>query len=122
MLRYHGMRSYGTAALAFGLALFSFGPARAAGPTLSGFVHDPDGRPIASARLVLSGKAHTQRWSDAAGTFQFQELIPGSYVLSADKAGFIAGNVDVTVGAGTTRVDVVLEAATFSTLKQIAAV
>jgi outer membrane receptor protein involved in Fe transport len=122
MLRYHGMRLFGIAALALGFALCVIGPARAAAASVSGFVHDPDGRPIAAARLVLSGKAHTQVHSDAAGAFQFQNLPPGSYVLTADKAGFISGAFDVTAGAATNQIDVVLEPATFSTLKQIAAV
>jgi outer membrane receptor protein involved in Fe transport len=120
MLRYSGMRLFGIAALALGFALSVIGPARAA--AISGFVHDPDGRPIAAARLVLSGKAHTQVHSDAAGKFQFQNLPPGSYVLTADKAGFISGAVDVTTDTAATQIDVVLEPATFSTLKQIAAV
>src|SRR5436305_20877 len=98
------MRLFGIAALALGLAICGIGPARAAAASISGFVHDPDGRPIASARLVLSGKAHTQTRSDAAGNFQFQNLSPGSYVLNADKAGFIAGAVDVTVGTGSVQV------------------
>jgi hypothetical protein len=122
MFRSFGMRLFGMAALALGLAFSSFGPARAAAASISGFVHDPDGRPIATARLVLSGKAHTQVRSDAAGAFQFPNLPPGNYILTADKAGFISGAVDVAVGANGTQLDVVLEPATFSTLKQIAAV
>jgi len=116
------MRLFVTAVLAVGLLILGIGPGRAAAASISGFVHDPEGRPISAARLGLSGKAHAQTHSDAAGNFQFQNLSPGSYVLSADKAGFIAGAVDVNVGAGSVQVDVALEPATLSSLKQIASV
>lgn len=122
MLRSRSVRPIRMATIALALAVCAIGAAPAAAAALSGFVHDPDGRPIASARLVLSGKAHTQVHSDAAGAFQFQNVPPGSYVLTAEKAGFNGSALDVTVGSSPARVDVVLEPATLSSLKQIAAV
>lgn len=117
------MRLVGIAGLTLGLALSALGPVRAAGGSIAGSVRDPDGRPIAAARVVLSGSRHPVVSSDAAGQFTFTDLVAGTYSVTAAKAGFVAGEVDgIAVGPGETRVDVTLAPATFSTLKQIAAV
>jgi outer membrane receptor protein involved in Fe transport len=117
------MRLVGVAGLALGLVLSAWGSARAAGGSISGLVRDPDGRAIAAARVVLSGAQHPSTSTDAAGAFKFSDLKSGTYSVTASKAGFVAGTVDgIPVAGSEIRIDVTLSPATFSTLKQIAAV
>ncbi|HET9393486.1 MAG TPA: TonB-dependent receptor [Candidatus Rubrimentiphilum sp.] len=118
------MRLITTVALLSGLALALPIPSRAAANgSISGSVRDIDGRPLAAARVVLSGPQRAATQSDSAGAFRFGGLAPGTYMVNANKGGFRAAGVDgIAVNENAQRVDLVLEAATFSTLKQIAEV
>ncbi len=104
-------------------ALFAPGPAWAANGAISGWVRDTEGQPLAAARVVLSGPRHAATQSDSMGAFTFGGLAPGRYMVSASKGGYRAGGIDgIVVQDNTQRVELALEAATFSTLKQIAQV
>lgn len=117
------MRSVAMAGLALAFVLSVCGIARATSGSISGSVRDPDGRPIAAARVVLSGAGHPSASSDPAGAFRFSNVATGTYSITASKAGFIAGTIDgILVTSGETRIDLELSPATLSTLKQIAAV
>lgn len=77
-----------------GLALLLFlqilaGPVEAA--VLRGVVLDPSGSPVGLARVTLSTAARvlvSVAQTDTSGRFELAELVAGSYVLAASKAGF----------------------------------
>ena len=107
----------------FALALPALALASAANGSISGSVRDTEGRPLVAARVVLSGPQHAATQSDSAGAFRFGGLTPGTYTVNANKGGYRAGGVDgITVNENAQRVELVLDAATFSTLRQIAEV
>jgi outer membrane receptor protein involved in Fe transport len=57
---------------------------------LSGSIKDALGRPIAAAevRLEEGGRVIARSRTDSAGAFLFKSLVPGTYVLIANKQGF----------------------------------
>ncbi len=71
--------------------------------TVRGVVHDPQHRPIAGAMVTLSAQsgvwAKTQK-SNASGEFQFRDVPPGAYIISAAAPGFAPIKVSVTVQPG----------------------
>jgi hypothetical protein len=66
-----------------------------------GVVVDDAIRPIAGARIVLSGgDSAGETVSTEAGTFGFSNLLPGTYFLAVSKPGFFAAQQSVDVVAG----------------------
>ena len=86
------------------------------GASLAGSVNDPQGQPVAGATLTLfssSGSAGSTTTSDSTGTYRFEGLPEGSYLLRASASGFalfVAEDVHLAVGAVQTR-NVALEIA-----------
>jgi hypothetical protein len=85
--------------------------ARAAGPCahapasadLYGTVQDPQGVAVASASVALvpSDRAHPLvTTTDASGYFEFRDVIPGPYRLTAQAPGFAVVSVEVSLLAG----------------------
>ena len=123
MLRYLGMRLFRTVTLAAVFALVFPALASAAAGSISGSVQNAAGEPLASARVTLSGPQHASAQTDAAGAFRFNGLAPGTYTVTASAGGYRAGGIDgISVNEDSRQIALVLEAATFSTLKQIAEV
>jgi len=95
----------------------------AAAGSITGSVRNTAGQPLASARVSLSGPQHASTQSDATGVFHFNGLAPGTYTVTASAGGYIAGGIDgIAVNENVRQIALVLESATFSTLKQIAEV
>jgi len=80
--------SFAFAALPFAACAFGRQPAPSAA-TLEGMVVDGSGAPIPDARVrVNSGQTDpAYAFTDAAGHFQFSDLVPGLYRLDAEKPG-----------------------------------
>src|SRR5262245_34738139 len=93
--------------LAAGLAAQSF--------SLSGRVVDPQGGVVVNAAVALTGAGVPRRTArtGADGTFAFDNLAPGHYVVSVDSPGFVAWTQDVTVGANASPLSVTLQIAGF---------
>jgi len=86
------------------------GVALAAGNgTVSGQLTDPQGRPVANARLTLApggGSAPRETRADGEGRYAFRGLPPGDYDLAAAAPGFVDVKRTVIVAAdGTSTVD-----------------
>ena len=76
--------------------------ASAAPAALSGTVQDPSGAVIAHATVVLqpSGQAEPLRSeTDSSGSFRFEKLPSGSYILTVSAADFKDAVSSVTIGA-----------------------
>jgi hypothetical protein len=76
--------------------------------SLRGVVSDPSGAVIAGVTVVLERKDvgfHARRQTDANGTYQFQQVPPGTYALTLTSAGFAEqqGNVQLLVDQPATR-------------------
>ncbi len=100
-------------------------PAIAAGATttVTGTVHSSDGAPVAGANVDLQGVAHLTQRSDATGNFTFSDVAEGLYTLVVSKAGFTSYREDgLAAAGGTVTVNVVLNIASFSSLRTIASV
>jgi vitamin B12 transporter len=87
------------------------------GATLSGRVTDPQGASVNGAAVTLQERARTQlrlsTVTDASGTYRFERLAPGEYLLETEARGFAPGAaqvVNVTRDAAAT-LDVRLEVA-----------
>ena len=64
--------------------------------SISGVITDPSGAPLPGVPVKLLGaatRAHRTALSDADGTFQFPQLEPGNWSLSAEAPGFKRINV-----------------------------
>jgi outer membrane cobalamin receptor len=83
-------------------------PAQAAG--VRGMVTDPEGRPVASARVAIVGPLGARTvYTDAGGRFDVPNLPPGSYRLLADAPGLHGATEPTTLAADEVRaVDVAL--------------
>jgi hypothetical protein len=114
-----------------GVVLFAFlmaSPLAMAAPVGSavGVVKDTSGAVVAKAKLTLrrlSTNAVLTTTSDANGGFQFLELIPDVYNLTAEAAGFkrvVISDVTVLVDQGT-RIDVTLSVGDVSEVVDVAA-
>lgn len=69
---------------------------------ISGRIVDPQGSPVQGARLGLlspSGDVVRTTTSDSQGTFEFHDLAPGRYHVTAESASFAPVSADVTVDA-----------------------
>src|SRR5580700_5676662 len=76
--------------------------------SLRGVVSDPSGAVTAGVTVVLERKDvgfHARRQTDANGTYQFQQVPPGTYALTLTSAGFAEqqGNVQLLVDQPATR-------------------
>ena len=85
------------------LAAFAPAPAHAQGATISGRVTDPQGAAVRGAAVTLHERARTQvrlsTATDAEGSYRFERLAPGEYLVAAEAAGFAASAAQpVTVG------------------------
>src|SRR5918995_4191223 len=73
--------------------------------TVVGTVRDSSGAVVPDAKVTLTNTqtgVSAERMSDANGNFEFFTVRIGTYLLSAEKAGFsiaLVDNVQVTVGA-----------------------
>lgn len=70
---------------------------------VQGTVREPSGTGLGGAGLKLTDGVNTYKTmstSDADGTFRFNGIAPGTYVLSADLFGHLAAFAPVTVVAG----------------------
>ncbi len=79
----------------------SFGWAAAYG-SVSGFVRDSGGRPVAGAQAMLESAEHalTRRTTDSMGHFDFPKVAIGRYQLTLSRRGFAPSRKEVTVEAG----------------------
>jgi len=71
---------------------------------IQGTIRDALGRPLSGASLILKSPNETiigRTKSDADGHFVFSTVTPGTYTVLAEKPGFQASTVIVTVEAGT---------------------
>ena len=89
--------------------------------SLKGTITDSQRRPIAGAKLDLSGPSRQTVAADAAGTFSFPALKPGIYQLTVSKAGFTSQvQTDIAVVAGqSVDASVELRPTSFSSLQEI---
>src|SRR5258706_5436461 len=88
--------------IAFAL-LLSLGTFLYASPTgsISGTLKDPSGAVVPGARLTLVGKATGTRLtatSDANGSYQFPQLTPAEYTLTAEANRFKKAGVGSVIG------------------------
>ena len=89
----------------FTLLLILVSAAALSAATLSGRVLDPDGRPMAGARVLATNAFGTQadRSTGDDGRFEMAGLGAGDYNLRVIADGFIADPLHVTLTAGDTR-------------------
>src|SRR5262245_13928836 len=87
---------------AFFILLFA-SAAAAQTASLSGRVADDQGGVVVNASVILSGpsgaRPRTTR-TGAEGSFVFDNVAPGRYVIHIDAPGFVTWSQDVTVSAG----------------------
>src|SRR5215472_12765010 len=99
--------------LAFARWLLSAGallsPIRAA--SLHGTVSDPSGRPIPQSQVSLYAREGSEKITtvtDREGTYRFDPLSPGEYLIQADAEGMARGAARaLTVGTGETTLNLV---------------
>jgi iron complex outermembrane receptor protein len=103
------------------LAAFVPALARAQSATLSGRVTDPQGAAVTNASVTLHARARTQlrlsTSTNAEGTYRFEHLAPGEYLVEAEASGFAPSTAQaITVARNSqTTLDVRLEVAGVST-------
>ena len=70
--------------------------------SVTGVVHDDDGRPVVGAQTVLESDVHTvtERQTDATGRFEFPQVAIGHYTLTVSQGEFASRRESVTVKAG----------------------
>jgi outer membrane cobalamin receptor len=73
----------------------------ASGATLAGSVTDPDGRGVASARVIVTNALGTVTGAvtDTSGGYEIESLAAGQYGVRVVADGFQADPIDVTIGA-----------------------
>ncbi len=88
--------------------------ARQSRSEIAGTITDALGRPLADAQLILqtlNGTDLRPSKSDKKGHFQFKAVLPGSYELIANHAGFRTAAIAVTAGAaGTESMNITMQA------------
>jgi hypothetical protein len=113
------------AALVTIAALVPAAPVLAQGTgSIRGTVADDGGAPVAGASVSVDGPMHENTKTDSSGTFTFASLSNGAYEIVVVKGGYqTAATSGVAVAAGNaTNLAVTLHVASFSSLRQIAAV
>ena len=77
---------------------------------LRGRVIDPDGRPVASAELIISGStaAPLRARTHADGTFELANLEPGRYTIIATAPGLVSEPQSIDVGAAPATLEIKL--------------
>ncbi len=70
--------------------------------TLAGSLFDQTGGALVNVTLDLRGAVVRERRSDSAGRFEFRDLPPGDYELTATLAGFESIHRAIRVGSGKT--------------------
>jgi outer membrane receptor protein involved in Fe transport len=93
--------------------------------SLSGRVTDPNGEPVAGARVTAQGKfggAEIQIITDASGAFRFEKLTAGDYKIKVEANGFsivlrevslknnVAGNLEIALPVGSIAEEVTVTA------------
>src|SRR6266851_335309 len=92
--------------IAFGLLLVLTQSALAqSGPTtITGHVKDPHGANLPGATVTLYGRERTfslTTTTDSTGTYRFERLAPGEYLVEAEAEGFASASAkQVTVKRG----------------------
>ena len=114
-------REFAIAALLVIGMLTSASAARAAGTgAITATVLDASSKPIAGARVNLSGPQVAATTSRADGTFAFTGLSPGLYSIFVARSGFAPATLgDVVVTGGPVTLAVRLQPASFSSLAEI---
>jgi iron complex outermembrane receptor protein len=108
-------------AIALALACAAAVSAQDRGATISGRVTDPQGASIQDASVTLYARERTQlrlsTRTDASGTYRFERLAAGAYLVEIAAAGFARNNArEVSVArGGAATLDVQLEVAGVST-------
>src|ERR1019366_475960 len=77
----------------------------ASAATLTGRVTDPDGRPVAGARVIVATAIGTaaDRTTDAAGAFSIDHVAAGKYEIRVLADGFQADAIAIALAADETR-------------------
>ncbi|MGA2598091.1 MAG: TonB-dependent receptor [Bryobacteraceae bacterium] len=98
------------------LTIFSTVVSAQSGGSIIGTVKDPQGKPVPATTLTLfsrTGAAGSATTSNSSGSYRFEGLPPGDYLLRAAASGFalfLAGNIHLSASATETR-DVSLQIA-----------
>ncbi|MBI4747711.1 MAG: TonB-dependent receptor [Acidobacteria bacterium] len=86
--------------------------------TLSGRVSDSGGGAVVGATVTLRQSTvgfEVSAQSDASGTFQFTELVPGEYSLSAKATNYALSSKPITISEGAVaNLDLILQPGTFT--------
>lgn len=72
-------------------------PSLCVSASLTGVVHDPQGRAVANAAITLVSNTGDARWNSQAspdGNYRFESLAGGDYLLEAHAPGFASYKVD----------------------------
>jgi TonB family protein len=83
----------------------------------SGVLRDPMGRVLPGATVRLSAigtDAIHETQSDSTGTFRFNEIPDGDYMLSARLPGFLSARTRVRVNASTPQIEMTVQVGTLS--------
>src|SRR5262249_36822078 len=68
--------------------------------TVAGIVQDEQGTPVAGAKVTITRRDNLASWStltQADGKFEFKNLYPANYALTAEAAGFRRENAAITI-------------------------
>jgi len=110
--------------------VFLFGIATlVASPTgsVEGLIKDPSGAPVPGVHVtLLNGKTNVRRFaiSDSSGSFQFLQIEPATWSLSAEASGFKRTSIHQTLVQvdQVTRVDISLELGDVSEVVEVSAI
>ncbi|HKP46404.1 MAG TPA: TonB-dependent receptor [Pyrinomonadaceae bacterium] len=79
---------------------------------LSGHINDPQGASLARARVTLHARDRSfsvSTTTDASGSYHFEDLAPGEYLIEARATGFAAGVAKIVSLPAQTTLDIQLE-------------